>query len=151
MALAQLRHRLCGAGGVLAKGEVFAHDYLEGAEPPLQHFGDVVLGAVACQLLAEVDDQEVVHAKLRDLAGTLLNGEQGDGSTIGGENAHRVRVERHHHARHATLARPVHGGADEQLVPAVHAVEHADGDHATAVRLQMCWDASKPVQNIHAQ
>ena len=44
----------------------------------------------------------------------------------------RVRDEGHQHARHAALAGLRHRPADDVGVAAVHAVEHADGDHAMA-------------------
>ncbi len=44
----------------------------------------------------------------------------------------RVRDEGHQHARHAALPGLRDGPADDLGVPAVHAVEHPDGDHAMA-------------------
>src|SRR5437763_12024322 len=83
------------------------------------------------KLEGERQHREDVHTEGLDEFGLAAQRGQLRGMTAGTQHFGRVRVEGEQNAGQAALGGQVHHPADQFLVPAVHAVEHADGDHAS--------------------
>ena len=73
-----------------------------------------------------------VHAELGDQLGLAVQRGEDRRVRAGPDHLGRVRVEGQQQARPAHRPGPGDRGADQLLVPPVHAVEHADGDHRPA-------------------
>ena len=107
------------------------HD-LRGVQPVHEHLVGERVGRHVLHLRGERQHAERVDPLLGDQLGAAAEAGQPGGMAARADDLRGVRVERDEHrgqpARPPALDRP----ADQLLVPAVHAVEHADRDDAAA-------------------
>ena len=122
---------------------------MAGAQLAHEYVLHVPLGRNPAELVPEINDKQVVHAQLSDVAGALLKRHQRRRCVTWGEYRHGVRVKGHDHARHTEFTCGIHGLRDQQLVASVHTVKDADSDDGAtrlAKRFRHCVEAT---QNIH--
>ena len=84
------------------------------------------------ELQRELQHADRVRAELAEQLGPAAQGAQQRRVGPGPDHLARVRVEGDHHQRQAQLPRGLGRPGHDPLVAPVHAVEHADGDHARA-------------------
>ena len=94
----------------------------------LRELFDELLGRSLGERQIELDQQANVRAELFDQLEFVLRAGEEQGSFVGLQDTHRVRVEREHNRRAARRLRIVARLADDTLVAEVDAVEDADGE-----------------------
>ncbi len=124
-----------GPRGLLAESEVLPHDDLGDVQSLDEDFAGVALGRELHELGSERHHTEHVDAEFLGEFGAPGQGGQLGRMAPRTNHFHRVRVEGHQHTGDAPLLRRLHRTGDQLLVTSMHAVEHADRDHApTPVR-----------------
>ena len=120
------------AGRLLTEGEVLPHHDLDHVQVFHQQLVDVALRRELHEIAGERHHQEDVDAQLLDELGAA--GERGQLRRVaaGIDHFHRVRVEGHEDRRHVAGAAGLDRVRDQLGVAAVHAIEHPDGEHASA-------------------
>ena len=127
--LAQHRDVACG---LLAEREVLPDDHLDDVQTFDEQFVDVAVGSQLHEVRGEGHYQEDVDAHFLDQLGAARQRGQLCGMAAREDDFHGMGVERHQDRRHSARSAGLDGMVDELRVSAVHSVEHADRDDASA-------------------
>ena len=115
------------------EAHVVAHDDRPRPEQLLEPGAHELLGALVGEVEGVGDHEDGVQAGGRQGREPVRQGGDHGQVGLGVVNQHRVRVEGHGHRQRPGAPRPagpLDNPAQDRLMPAVHAVEDADGHHA---------------------
>ena len=131
--------RLGIAGAALAEVEVVADHHMRHVQLLHQHLLDERLGGQPRQRRVEAQhDGKVEPERLQQLQ-LARQRRQPEVRLVGLEELARMRLEQDHAGLAAGLGRRIPGGLQQRLVPAMHAVEVADGQRrAAGLRRHVC-------------
>ena len=138
---AVLAQGLAGALAALAEGVVEAADHHH-RRVGLHHFGHEILGGLIRPRPVEGGDAQVVHAEGLHDAGLLRDGVEEQRRPFRREDAQRVGLEGQYVQREIHLLGQLAPAHQQRLMAAVHAVEHAQNQHAGGQSLRV-------TQNLH--
>ena len=116
-------------GAIVSKQKIRAHPYLGDVQPLDEHGADKALRIPRRQLVRKAHDSYALHAGTAQGFELLRRGHQQRRRLVGPQDARRVRLEGHRCRRAATLAGAPPHAVDDLHVPAVQAVEIAQGHH----------------------
>ena len=138
--------RLGIAGTALAEMEVVADHHMRHMQLLHQHLGDERLRGQARQRRIEAQHDGKVEPEGLQQLQLARQRRQPEVGFVGLEEFARMRLEQHHAGLAAGLGRRIADGLQQRLVPAMHAVEVADGQRrAAGLRRYVCGS----VQNDH--
>ena len=130
--VADLAQQIDVALRLLAEREVLPHDDFRDVQALYQDLVDIAFGRQPHEFRGEGHHAEDVDTQFLGKLGSPREGGQLCRVRTWPDDLHRMRIERHQHARNAPLGRRVHRPTYESGVPAVHAVENADRENTTA-------------------
>ena len=124
--LAQLRQQRHVTHGLMAEPEVLPHHHGGGVQPFGQDDADELIRAEPGEFQVEREHADRVGAEAGEELGPPARGNEQRRMRTGPDHLIRVRIEGDHHDRQLPGPRNLFRPADDALVTAVHAVEHAD-------------------------
>ncbi len=124
-----------GAQRVMAEGVVEAHHHLAGTQGAHENVVHERLRLHAGEFQREGNDERRVGPQSLHALEVVVEGGDGPRGTLRPQHAHGMRIERAYHRGQAEGAPTFHGGADQQRVTEVDAVEGAQrGDTRAQIR-----------------
>ena len=138
----ELTQQVDRSGAAVPEPEVLPHHDIGGVQPVDDDVMDEFLGTDLGQRGGERQHQEGVHPEFGDQLGPAAQRGQQGRVAARPDHLGRMRIERHQHRRQAVRPTGRDGLPDQRLMPTMHAVEHADGQHATSPARRDLVDAA---------
>jgi DNA-binding SARP family transcriptional activator len=128
--LAELGQQRHVAGRPVPEPEVLPHHHLGGVQPVGDHLADELVRAELGEPVSERQHADRVHAQSGQQFGAAADGAQERRVRPRPHHLVGVRVEGDHHHGQSEVTRGFPRGAHDELMPAVHPVEHPHGGDA---------------------